>query len=99
MRPFIKSVKDYIGLIGLRKSETHGHGTLSGRKLGGILVEAGRDDEGNTFAVCGIGINLESAPRELGAICLAELGATPSFSARLSFELRMASTMRFPDLT
>ena len=38
MRPFIKSVKDYIGLIGLRKSETHGHGTLSGRKLGGHVV-------------------------------------------------------------
>ena len=51
------------------------------RKLGGILVEAGRDNAGETFAVCGIGINLESAPRELEAICLAELGVVPSFSA------------------
>lgn len=52
-----------------------------GRKLGGILVEAGRDARGTTFAVCGIGINLESAPSHLEAICLAELGAAPSFSA------------------
>lgn len=51
-----------------------------GQKLAGILVEAARDNTGNSFAVCGIGINLESAPRELGAIGLAELGDTPSFS-------------------
>lgn len=51
-----------------------------GRKLGGILVEAGRDKGGKTFAVCGIGINLEIAPRELRGISLAELGARPSFS-------------------
>ena len=51
------------------------------RKLGGILVEAGRDARGAAFAVCGIGINLESAPPHLEAICLAELGAAPSFSA------------------
>ena len=51
------------------------------RKLGGILVEAGRADAGNAFAVCGIGINLEISPRNLGAICLAELGDAPSFSA------------------
>lgn len=51
-----------------------------GQKLAGILVEAARDEAGNPFAVCGIGINLESAPRELGAIGLAELGSAPSFS-------------------
>ena len=44
-----------------------------GRKLAGILVEAARDDAGATFAVCGLGVNVERAPRELGAICLAEL--------------------------
>lgn len=51
-----------------------------GRKLGGILVEAGRDGAGEAFAVCGLGINVESAPRGLGAVCLTELGAAPSFS-------------------
>ena len=52
-----------------------------GRKLAGILVEAGRDQAGGTFAVCGVGLNLESAPRALSAICLAELGTPASFSA------------------
>lgn len=52
-----------------------------GRKLGGILVEAARDKYDETFAVCGIGINIASAPRELDATCLAELGDAPSFSA------------------
>ncbi|MBM6817261.1 biotin--[acetyl-CoA-carboxylase] ligase [Olsenella uli] len=51
-----------------------------GRKLGGILVEAARDDAGRTFAVCGIGVNVESAPRELAAVSLAELGAAPGLS-------------------
>ena len=54
---------------------------VRGRKLAGILVEAARDDAGETFAVCGIGVNVEHAPRELDAISLAELGAAPSFSA------------------
>ena len=49
-------------------------------KLGGLLVEAARDDAGEAFAVCGIGVNVERAPHELGAISLAELGAAPSFS-------------------
>lgn len=52
-----------------------------GRKLAGILVEAARDEGGQTFAACGVGVNVELAPRELGAISLAELGDTPSFSA------------------
>ena len=52
-----------------------------GCKLGGILVEAARDAGDRTFAVCGIGINLESAPHAVGAIGLAELGSAPSFSA------------------
>lgn len=51
-----------------------------GHKLGGILVEAARDKDDETFAVCGIGINIASAPRELDASCLAELGDAPSFS-------------------
>ena len=36
-----------------------------GRKLGGILVEAARDNEGNTFAVCGIGVNVNYVPAEV----------------------------------
>lgn len=63
------------------------------RKLGGILVEAGRDEHGEPFAVCGLGINLESAPRGLDAICLAEFGAVPSFSA-LATALRDALVRR-----
>lgn len=54
---------------------------VAGGKLGGILVEAARDNGGATFAVCGIGINIENAPRDLGAISLAELGTATSFSA------------------
>ena len=47
-----------------------------GRKLGGILVEAARDNEGNPFAVCGIGVNVNYAPSEvpgLPAIGLSDL--------------------------
>ena len=36
-----------------------------GRKLGGILVEAARDNEGNPFAVCGIGVNVNYVPSEV----------------------------------
>lgn len=36
-----------------------------GRKLGGILVEAARDNEGNPFAVCGIGVNVNYVPAEV----------------------------------
>ena len=36
-----------------------------GRKLGGILVEAARDNEGKTFAVCGIGVNVNYVPSEV----------------------------------
>ena len=52
-----------------------------GRKLAGVLVEAARDDAGRPFAVCGVGVNVESAPRGLDAISLAELGDARSFSA------------------
>ena len=37
----------------------------AGRKLGGILVEAARDNEGNPFAVCGIGVNVNYVPAEV----------------------------------
>lgn len=53
------------------------------RKLAGILIEAARDGRGETFAVCGIGVNLCAAPRGLAAISLAELvpaAGAPSFS-------------------
>ena len=36
-----------------------------GRKLGGILVEAARDNKGMPFAVCGIGINVNYTPQEV----------------------------------
>lgn len=36
-----------------------------GRKLGGILVEAARDNEGKPFAVCGIGVNVNYTPQEV----------------------------------
>lgn len=36
-----------------------------GRKLGGILVEAARDNEGSPFAVCGIGVNVNYVPAEV----------------------------------
>ena len=36
-----------------------------GRKLGGILVEAARDNEGKPFAVCGIGVNVNYVPAEV----------------------------------
>ena len=36
-----------------------------GRKLGGILVEAARDNMGMPFAVCGIGINVNYVPSEV----------------------------------
>ena len=36
-----------------------------GRKLGGILVEAARDNEGKPFAVCGIGVNVNYVPSEV----------------------------------
>ena len=51
------------------------------RKLAGVLVETARDDAGRTFAVCGVGVNVGRAPRDLPAISLAELGSAPSFSA------------------
>ena len=35
------------------------------RKLGGILVEAARDNKGKPFAVCGIGVNVNYAPQEV----------------------------------
>ena len=48
-----------------------------GRKLAGVLVEAARDDAGELFAVCGVGVNVARAPRGLDAISLAELGGAP----------------------
>ena len=62
-------------------------------KLAGILVETARDDTGQTFAVCGVGLNVEHAPRGLGAICLAELGDAPSFSP-LAERLRLGVVSR-----
>ena len=52
-----------------------------GRKLGGILVEAARDNEGKPFAVCGIGVNVNYVPSEvpdggLPAIGLSDLNET-----------------------
>ena len=35
------------------------------RKVGGILVEAARDNKGKPFAVCGIGVNVNYVPSEV----------------------------------
>ena len=45
-----------------------------GRKLGGILVEAARDNEGKPFAVCGIGLNVNYTPQEVPDGGLAAIG-------------------------
>lgn len=47
------------------------------RKLAGVLVETSCG-HGSDFAVCGLGLNVERAPRDLRAICLRELGCTAS---------------------
>ena len=49
-----------------------------GRKLGGILVEAARDNEGNPFAVCGIGVNVNYVPAEVPD------GGLPAIGSRIS---------------
>ena len=60
-----------------------------GRKLGGILVEAARDNKGKPFAVCGIGVNVNYTPQEvtdggLAAIGLSDLNkSVPSVDALL----------------
>ena len=60
-----------------------------GRKLGGILVEAARDNEGKPFAVCGIGVNVNYTPQEvpdggLAAIDLSDLNeSVPSVDTLL----------------
>lgn len=48
---------------------------ICSRKLAGILVEAAKDESGAAFAVCGIGVNVERAPRGLEATCLADHAA------------------------
>ena len=45
-----------------------------GHKLGGILVEAARDNEGKPFAVCGIGVNVNYTPQEVPDGGLAAIG-------------------------
>ena len=45
-----------------------------GRKLGGILVEAARDNEDRPFAVCGIGVNVNYTPQEVPDGGLAAIG-------------------------
>lgn len=60
-----------------------------GRKLGGILVEAARDNEGKPFAVCGIGVNVSYTPSDvpdggLPAIGLSDLNeSVPSVDTLL----------------
>lgn len=50
-----------------------------GRKLGGVLVEAGTRRDGGAWAVAGIGVNLVAHPEDAGrpATSLAALGALP----------------------
>lgn len=61
------------------------------RKLAGILVEAARDESGASFAVCGIGVNVERAPRGLEATCLADHAAGPLPKLEVLAELLRAS--------
>ena len=64
LRPCVNPAK-YSGLaneIGLKWPNDL---VARGRKLGGILVEAARDNEGKPFAVCGIGVNVNYAPQEV----------------------------------
>lgn len=51
------------------------------RKLAGILVEAVRGTAGDALAVCGIGVNVSAAPRDLAAVSLAELAPAASADA------------------
>ena len=45
-----------------------------GHKLGGILVEAARDNNGKPFVVCGIGVNVNYTPQEVPDGGLAAIG-------------------------
>lgn len=81
VRPNVNSAKysglaAVCGLAVLKTLEKQGFATeiglkwpndlvARGRKLGGILVEAARDNEGNPFAVCGIGVNVNYTPQEV----------------------------------
>lgn len=64
---------------------------VCGRKLAGILVEAARGESGAAFAVCGIGVNVEHAPRGLEATCLADHAAGPLPELETLAELLRAS--------
>ena len=44
------------------------------RKLGGILVEAARDNKGQPFAACGIGVNVSYTPQKVSDGGLAAIG-------------------------
>lgn len=52
-----------------------------GRKLGGILVEAARDNEGKPFAVCGIGVNVNYTPQEVPDGGLAAIGLSDLYES------------------
>ena len=58
LRPCVNPAK-YSGLAAVSDL------VARGRKPGGILVEAARDNEGKPFAVCGIGVNVNYVPSEV----------------------------------
>ena len=73
------------GLAVLEALERHGLATeiglkwpndlvARGHKLGGILVEAARDNNGKPFAVCGIGVNVNYTPQKVPDGGLAAIG-------------------------
>jgi BirA family transcriptional regulator, biotin operon repressor / biotin---[acetyl-CoA-carboxylase] ligase len=50
---------------------------LEGRKLSGLIAQARQSPLG-ADVVLGVGVNLREAPKDLGAVALAEFGATPA---------------------
>lgn len=65
-----------------------------GRKLGGILVEAARDNEGRPFAVCGIGVNVNYTPQEVPDGGLAAIGLSDLHESIPSVDTLLDETYR-----
>lgn len=87
---------DALGLAGEVRLKWPNDLYARGKKLGGILIEAARDDEGGYFAVAGIGINVAYTPANvpdagLPAVSLAELNGTVPELLSLIDDIRAAT--------